>query len=301
METLVKFMPVSQDLWMYVLIDIGIVLFLLLILRVIQGVFAKVNVTEEISEKDNFAYGIGMAGGMLALCIVLSSVIGRHIGQGLEKAALGMLIFGVVGILLVRIGRYIHDKVVLNRIDTVALLKKKNVGIALVDAASAVASAIIIRSMIFWVEGSDANAVIAITSGFFVVLAISIVLTRVYEYRFAQCNQNDSFQGALKRGQLAVAIDHAGNILGTAIVVTTSAELLVYSAANYVSNVTGWLFMSLILAVGLQLLVYIGKTLVLFGVDINREIDQHHNIGIACVGVALNMGLAMLVAGFFLR
>ena len=67
------------------------------------------------------------------------------------------------------------------------------------------------------------------------------------------------------------------------------------------SNITGWLFLSVALAVALQILVYAGKALILFGVDINREIDQHHNVGIACVGFALNVGLATLVAGFFAR
>ncbi len=301
METLVKLIPVSSDLALYALIDLSIIVLLMLLIKWLQEKFYSINVNEEISEKDNFAYGIGFSGGLFALCIVLSAVIGRHIQQGVEKAAFGIFLFGIIGIILIRVGRYIHDKVVLHRVDTPQLLKEKNVGIALVDAASVIASAIILRSIILWVDGSDVNAVIAVISGYFVVLAISIVLTRFYEYRFALTNQNDSFQGALKRGQMAVAVDHAGNLLGTAMVVTASEKLLVYSSTAYVSNVTGWLFVSFALAVGLQIIVQIGKHILLLGVDINKEIDQHHNMGIACIGLVLNLGFAILITEFFSR
>lgn len=301
MEALVKLMPIDQDLWIYGVLDILMVLGLLTLLRWIQGIFAKVNVTQEISERDNFAYGIGMSGGLLALCIVLSAVIGRHVEEGINANVISMLMFGLVGIVLVRLGRYIHDKLVLHRIDTPEMLREKNVSIALVDASSAIASAIILRSMIPWVVGSDVNAIVAIISGFFVVQIISVVLTRFYEYRFARCNQNDSFQGALKRGQIAIAIDHAGNILGTAIVVTATASVLAYSPSAYVSNATGWLFTGVVLAVGHLSIVQLSCRLIMFGVDVNREIDQHHNVGIACIGFVLNLGLAMLVAGFFVQ
>ncbi len=301
METLVKLLPISNDLWLYSFIDLSIVLAFLITLKWIQGFIYSINVNEEISERDNFAVGIGLAGSTFSLCLVLSAVVTRHIEQSLQQAAYGMAVFGIVGIILVRVGRYIHDKIVLNRVNTPELLKNNNVGVALVDAGSAVASAIILRSMILWVDGSNANAIIAVTSGSFVVLVISFLLTRFYEYRFALSNQNDSFQGALKRGQLAVAIDHAGNVIGTAIVVTAASNLLIYSSEAYVSNVTGWLFVSLALSVSHIIIVQLSKYLVMYGIKVNKEIDLHHNVGIACVGFALNLGLAMLITEFFAR
>lgn len=299
METLVKLMPLSKDLWIYIAIDFSLVLVLLLVLRFIQSKVAAVDVKKEMSERDNFAYGIGMSGGLLALCIVMSGVIGRHIGEGYDTAAKGILLFGFVGIILVRLGRFIHDKLVLNRIDTPDLLAQKNIAVALVDASSAVASAIILRSMILWVEGNNANAVIAIVSGFFVVLTMFILLTRIYEWRFARSNQNDSFQGVLKKGQLAVAIDHIGNVFGTAIVVTSAADILVYSPQAYVSNMTGWLIVSVALSLSLLVLVGISKHALLFGVNINKEIDMHQNVGVACVGFVLNIGFALLTVALF--
>lgn len=301
MNSLVKLTPLSHDIWIYLLIYVSVILFFMLALVAIQAKMSGINLKQEMSERDNFAYSIGMAGGLLGFCIVLSSVVGRHVGDGYESAVKSILLFGVLGILLVRFGRIVHDKLVLNRINTPELLQQRNIGVALVDGVSAVASAIILRSMILWVEGSDLNAVIALTSGFIVVLVIFVSLTRFYEWRFARNNQQDSFQGALKRGQLAAAIDHVGNLLGTAIVITGASSVLVYSPEAYVTNVTGWLIVSVGLALSLLVLVGLSKYIILFGVDVNKEIDLHQNIGIAGVGFVLNIGFALIVVEILSR
>ena len=297
MDTLVKLNSFPQDLWIYLSIDIGIAFALLIAVRLLSGRLKKISVSDELGVKDNFAFGISLAGRMLSLCIVLGSVVGRHVGEGFQGAALGMLLFGVIGIILVKFGRYSHDKLILNRLDKDQMIDEKNVSVALVDAASAIASAIMLHSMLLWVEGTDLNAIVAITTGFIVVLAVLLLMTRIYEYRFASDNQNDSFQKILCKGHLAVAIEHSGNLIGTALVVSSASTLLVYDAQTYVSNVTGWLFVGLALSIVLLILVTIAKHLVLLGLNSQQEVDQQHNIGVAAIQFALSIGLAFVVIG----
>ena len=297
METLVKLNPLPQDLWVYLSIDIAITLVLLLVVRWVSGRISDIKVSEELGSRDNFAFGISVAGRMLSLLIVLGAVVGRHVGQGYEEAALGMVMFGFFSIVLVKFGRYAHDKLVLNRLDTDAMIRDKNVSIALVDAASAIASAIILRSMLLWVEGTDVNAIVAIFSGFSVVLVVQLMVTRIYEMRFASDNQNDSMQKILGKGQLALAVEHAGNLIGTALVVSSAATVLVYDARTYVSNLTGWLLTSFTLALGLFIVVNIAKRVVLAGLDWRQEVDQQHNIGVAAIQFILSVGIALIVMG----
>ncbi|WP_414828142.1 DUF350 domain-containing protein [Alteromonas sp. H39] len=297
MDALLKLVPLSNDLWIYLAIDVALALLLLVLMKWLTGLFRKNTVTEELGVKDNFAFGISIAGGMLSLCIVLSSVVGRHVGQGYQDAAIGMLTFGLIGIILVKFGRYAHDKLVLNRVDTVAMISDRSVSIALVDAASLIASAIILRSMMLWVDGSNMNAIIAISTGFAVVLTILMVMTRIYEARYARDNQNDSFQGALRKGQMALAIEHSGNLLGTAMVVSAANKLLTYHPAGYVSNVTGWLIVSVVLAISLHLTVMLSKRIILYGMNYRQEVDQQHNVGVACLGLTLSIGIALIVNG----
>ena len=297
MDALIKLVPLGSDLWIYLAIDVSIALALLVVMKWVTGLMRKNSVTEELGIKDNFAFGISIAGGMLSLCIVLSSVVGRHIGQGYSEAATGMVTFGIVGILLVKFGRFAHDKLVLNRVDTHAMISERSVSIALVDAASLVASAIVLRNIMVWVNGSDMNAIIAIVTGFSVVLTMLLVMTRILEVRYAKDNQNDSFQGALRKGQLALAIEHSGNLLGTAMIVSAAKNLLIYNPSGYVSNVTGWLVVSVALAIALHILVLINKKVILFGMNFRQEVDQQHNVGVASLGFTLSIGTAMVING----
>ncbi|RUP83371.1 hypothetical protein C7Y69_02235 [Alteromonas sp. KS69] len=297
MDALIKLVPLGSDLWIYLAIDVSIALALLVVMKWVTGLVRKNSVTEELGIKDNFAFGISIAGGMLSLCIVLSSVVGRHIGQGYSEAATGMVTFGIVGILLVKFGRFAHDKLVLNRVDTHAMISERSVSVALVDAASLVASAIVLKNIMVWVDGSDMNAIIAIVTGFSVVLTMLLVMTRILEVRYAKDNQNDSFQGALRKGQLALAIEHSGNLLGTAMIVSAAKNLLIYNPSGYVSNVTGWLVVSVALAIALHILVLINKKVIMFGMNFRQEVDQQHNVGVASLGFTLSIGTAMVING----
>jgi len=103
-EALVKLVPLTEELLIYLAMDVGIALALLMVMKWLTGAFRKTSVTDELGVKDNFAFGISIAGGMLSLCIVLSSVVGRHVGMGYKDAAVAMLTFGLVGIILVKFG-----------------------------------------------------------------------------------------------------------------------------------------------------------------------------------------------------
>jgi uncharacterized membrane protein YjfL (UPF0719 family) len=299
MEQLVKLVPLSSDILIYLAIDISIAILLLFAIRSLSGFFTKISVRSELGEKDNFAFGISMAGGMLSLTIVLSSVVGRHNHLGYEGAALGMLLFGSIGIILVKVGRYAHDKVVLNRLDKNKMIAEKNVSVAIVDAGSSIASAIIIKSIIDWTVGSNVNTFIAILSGSMVVLSVLLLTTRLYERRYASNNQDNSFQRDLGKGQLALAIQHSGNLIGTAIAVSSAGSILVYDPNSYVSNITGWLVVSAGFSVFLIILSSLSKRIILTGINWKTEVDLHHNIGIASIEFVLSIGLALLIASLF--
>lgn len=292
-------MPISKDLSIYLLIDISIAIALLFVIRALSGVASKVSVREELGERDNFAFGISLAGRMLSLTIVLSAVVGRHVGQDFQSAALSMLLFGVLGIALVRIGRVLHDKIVLNRLDKEEMIRDKNVSIALVDASSSVASAIIIKSIIEWANGTDFSAYFAIFTGVMVVLMVFVIATRLQEFVYAKRNQNSGFQRALCTGQIALAIKHGGHIIGIAIAVSAASKVLVYNPETYVTNMTGWLIMGVLLTVSFMVFSAVTKRAVLFSLKRTKEVALEHNVGIASIEAALSIGIALLFTNIF--
>lgn len=299
MEQLINLINISKDLPIYLAIDLAIAGGLLLVVRALSGIFIKISVSKELGEKDNFAFGISLAGRMLSLTIVLSAVVGRHIGMGFEAAALGMLLFGSMGILLVKIGRFTHDIFVLNKINKDEMIENKNVSVAIVDACSAIASALITKSIIDWAKGTGIEAFIAVFCGSIVVLVVLLLATRLYEYRFSENNQNSSFQQTLAKGQLAISIQHGGNLIGIAIAVSSASKVLIYSPSAYVSNVSGWLISAVVLSFALIITTAIIKRVVLIGVNWRSEISLQHNIGIASIEAALSIGIALLFFNIF--
>ena len=299
MEQLLTLTPLPKDLLIYLAIDLSIAIVFLFLIRSLSGVVKKVSVREELGERDNFAFGISLAGRLLSLTIVLSAVVGRHINMGFEAAALGMFLFGALGIILVKVGRFAHDKLVLNRLDKEDMIAQKNVSVALVDASAAIASAIIIKSMIDWASGSDTNAFIAVFCGALVVLAVLLFATRLYEFRFAEKNQQSGFQRTLCNGQIALAIQHSGNLIGIAIAVSSASRILIYEPLAYVSNVTGWLIAGLCLATMLMLLTSVTKRVVLLGIKWRKEVSLQHNIGVASIEAGLSVGIALLFSNVF--
>ena len=297
MESLVRLIDLPANIQVYLVIDIVIALLLLLVIRLLSGLPKDISVSQELGEKDNFAFGISLSGRMLALCLVLSAVVGRHIGLGFEYAALSTTIFGIIGIILIKVGRFGHDKLVLHLVNKEDAIQARNTSVALVDASSAIAFAIIIYSMINWVEGTDSNAIVGILSGFVVVMAIMLLTTRLYEIRFARNNQNDSFQGMLRKDNFALAIQHSGNLIATAIVVSIAGSILQYLANTYVSNLTGWLFCGVAASVTYTVIVSLAKRIVLYGINWKEEVDLQGNVGLACIEWVLSVGIALIALG----
>ncbi|MDG2392301.1 MAG: hypothetical protein P8M49_02235, partial [Thalassotalea sp.] len=72
MENILQFAAIDQHILIILAIDIAIAILLLSAMRFIAGLTAKVNTTEELAVKDNFAFGISVAGSVAALGIVLT-------------------------------------------------------------------------------------------------------------------------------------------------------------------------------------------------------------------------------------
>jgi len=295
MNTLIELVGVNQDLLIYLAIDVSIAILLLGAMRFLSGLSAKVNSTEELAKEDNFAFGISVAGSILALGIVLTGAITGEAASSYAMEAIGMLAYGGYGLLLIKVGRIIHDKVALQHLDKNALIIEKNLTIGIIDAAGAIATAIIIRAVLLWVDGLDLSTFIAITSGFVVAQAVLVIVTRIREKQYAKNNQEDCLQEALSNGQLALAIRYSGQVISTALAVTAASYFLVYSPETLVINLIGWLVFGVVMTLLVAILTAIAKRIVLWGINLVEEVDQQHNIGVASIEMATSIAIALIL------
>ena len=295
MNTLIELIGVNQELLIYLAIDITIAIILLGAMRFLLGLTSKVNSTEELAQKDNFAFGVSVAGSILALGLVLTGAITGENASSYMMEIIGMLAYGTYGLILIKVGRVIQDKVALQHLNKTELIKEKNLTIGIIDAAGAIATAIIIRAVLLWVDGLNVSTFIAITSGFVVAQAVLVLVTRIRERKYAKNNQEGCLQEALSDGQLALAIRYSGQVISTALAVTAASHFLVYSPETLVINLISWLVFGIIMTLLVALLTTIAKRIVLWGINLVEEVDQQHNIGVASIEMATSISIALIL------
>jgi len=295
MNTFIDITALNQDLLIYLAIDITIAIVLLGAMRFISGLSAKVNSTEELAKEDNFAFGISVAGSIAALGIVLTGAITGENAPSYLMEAIGMFSYGLLGLILIKVGRIIHDKIALNQIDKNLQIKNHNLTVGLVDAAGAIATAIIIRAVLLWVDGIDLNTFIAIVSGFIVAQTMLVLVTRIKEKQYANNNQGSCMQDAFANGQIALAIRYSGQVISTALAVTAASHFLSYSPETLPMNLVGWLVFSIVMTLLVSILTTIAKKLILWGINLVEEVDQQHNIGVASVEMAISISIALIL------
>jgi hypothetical protein len=295
MNTLIDFVGVNQELLIYLAIDITIAIILLGAMRFLLGLTSQVNSTEELAKKDNFAFGVSVAGSILALGIVLTGAITGENAPSYMMEVVGMLAYGTYGLILIKVGRIIQDKIALQHLNKTELIKEQNLTIGIIDAAGAIATAIIIRAVLLWVDGLDISTFIAITSGFMVAQAVLVLVTRIREKKYAKNNQEDCLQEALSDGQLALAIRYSGQVISTALAVTAASHFLVYSPDTLVMNLLGWLVFGIVMTILVAILTSIAKRIVLWGINLVEEVDQQHNIGVASIEMATSISIALIL------
>lgn len=296
MNTFTEFVGINQSLLIYLTIDITIAILLLAAMRFLSGLTANVNTTDELAKEDNFAFGLSVAGSILALGIVLTGAITGESASNYTTEALGMLAYGGFGLVLIKVGRIIHDKIALQHLDKNALILEQNLSIGIIDASGAIATAIIIRAVLIWVNGLDINTFIAIACGFVVAQAVLVIVTRLREKQYAKNNQGECLQEALSKGQLAIAIRYSGQVISTALAVTAASYFLVYSPETLVVNLLGWLIVGIVMTLLVALLTAVAKRIVLWGINLVEEVDQQHNIGVASIEMATSISIALILS-----
>lgn len=293
--TLFQDFGITPELVTILAIDLTIAVILLTLMRYLQGWSVKVNSSAELAERDNFAFGISTAGAIAALGIVLTGAITGAAAPSYLTEAIGMSAYGLFGLVLIKLGRFLHDKIALNELDKNQHIIKGNISVAIVDASAAIATAIIIRAVLLWAEDLTVDTFIAIFSAFAISQLMLVLLTRWRENRYARRNQDASMQHALALGHTAVAIRHSGYMIAMALSFNAASHFIVFNPTAYVTNVIGWLVFSIIMLIVLSVLLFVIKKLVLAQINLADEVERQHNVGIAAVEMAISIAIALIL------
>ena len=278
----------------YLLIDMAVAILLLGGIRFLMGVIGKINTNDELAKKDNFAYGISMAGAIAAMGIALSGAIEGEVAGNYVTELFGMLCYGTAGLVLIKAGRFIHDKLALPSFDKQAAILNRNISVGLVDAASVIATAIVVRAAIIWIDGLTIATFVALFCAWIISQMMLVLITRIFEWNFNRSNK-PNFQDTLVSGQLAIAIRYAGYLISTAMSVTAASYFIEYNPQNLWVGIAQWAVMSLVLMMALTIFTTIAKAIVLWGINRKEEIEDQSNVGIATIEFATSFSIALLL------
>lgn len=278
------------------LIDIAVVFLLFVSLRVVKGLVSNVHATDEIASRDNIAFGISFAGGLLALGVMLTGVSKGEFGYSLLNEALTMAAFGVAGLFLIMVGRILQDKFVLPSVDLHEQIKQGNVTAAIVDVGHVVAVGVIVHGVMLWVDTQGWQAFPVIVTAFVISQVLLAVVSkyRVHLFKVTSGDQ-ECMQKAMEEGNIAIGVRYAGFLIGASLAITASSGFVKYDPEHAFLAAAQWGVAALIMLAVFFAFQFIAMKVLLWKVNISDEVDRQRNTGVAAIEAALSSALGMIL------
>ncbi len=278
------------------LLNLAIVIALFVSLKFFSAAIIHVNPTKELSVKDNPAFGISLAGAILAIAIMLGGAIYGSPENNMVHSFLAVAGLGVVGILLMTVTRFIFTKVTLTKISLRDEILAGNKAVAIADAGNVIAAAIIIYVVMIWVPTYSMEAMFALLGGYAISQAFLTAMTLLRIRVFAKVNCGDCLQAQLKQGNIAIALKFAGQKIGAALAMSTAAQIVVYEEYSVGPILLAWLAASVIVVAVWEVLCFAAQKIILPNVDLNHEIIDDKNIAIGAMQAAIFISIGMLIS-----
>lgn len=277
-------------------IDLFIAIGAISALRYLQGLLAGVDTTTELTTRDNYAFGISVAGGTLALALVLAGAVSGEASAGLLSEAWNVAVYAVIGIVLLKVGMIINDRVIFHHFSLKQQVHEKNIAAGIVQAANLIALGLIINTAAHWVESESWLDVSSVILVFFVAQIVLLAVTRLRGWIYAKRHNGEALQKAFEKGNSALAIRYMGHLLSAALGVKAASGLIAYKSLAFVSLAFNWLIVTLLITVAISGLAALARHAVLFKINVVEEVDEQQNIGVACIEATLFIAVGLIVS-----
>ncbi|MBV1877053.1 MAG: DUF350 domain-containing protein [Pseudomonadales bacterium] len=300
MTELFNMSPVDVYIYQILLLDLVIAVLMIAGLRFVTGVVANVNSAHELASRDNYAFGIAMAAGIISLALMLTGAVAGEPGETYLKEAVMVLSYGVLGLVLIKCGRFIQDKLLFSEMQIQAEIKQGNLAAALVDAANTIAMGLVLRAVMLWVESDTLSGLLVVLAAFVLTQVLMALVTKYRMAIYARRTEGSSLEQAFLDNKVALAIRFMGHLLGVALALTAASGIVVYDLDNLPGALAMWALVTLIFAVMVSLLAALARLIILYGVDTVEEVNTQNNIGVAAIEAAIFVAVGLFFIALFL-
>ncbi len=238
----------------------------------------------ELLEKDNLAAALAVAGYYLGLVIVLGGVVSGPASFSLLDDVIGLVIFGLLGIVLLNLSAWINDRVVFSKFAVEReIVEDRNVGVGILEGANYAAVGLITAGAMSG-EGGLASGLAFWIAGLAALIVAGILYDRITSY---------DLHDEIEKNNVAVAAAFAGVLVGFGNVIRLAGE------GDFVSwneSLTGFAYYTV---VGLVLLPFIrlfADKVLLPGARLSDELVQERpNLGAGVIEGVTYLAASMLI------
>lgn len=278
------------------LLSLAIIIGLFTSLRLFSGVVSHIDPSYELTQKDNAAFGISLAGVVFGVTMVLTGVIPSSWAMSLQDSVIAVGAYGVIGIVLMAITRVIFDRIALPRIHMRNEIVRGNTAAAIVDAGNVIAAALVIRAVMMWIEINSLEGITDLLVVYAVSQALLTAIAMVHVKLFSVNNAGKSMQQEFTDGNTALALRFAGRRIGIAFAITAASNIMVYEIYEVTSLLFAWTLVSLVVVIALTGLSWIATRIILFGFAVDDEVIRQRNIAIGAVQGVIYIALGILLS-----
>ncbi len=290
----------SLNLWLWgiVALDLAVAVAAMCALRYGSGPLFGVDSRDELAEKDNLAFGVALAGGVLAVALVLAGA-----GTGEPAVTFGeelvvILAYALVGVLLLKVGVLINDWIVFHKFSVKAAIKAQNTAAGVVQAANLVALGVLINGAINWADGGLAEGLVSVVVVFLLSQLVLLGVTRARAAIYARRHDGERWQDAIEGGNAALGVRYAGHLVGTALASSSAGGMVAFVAGAETQAwiaYGAWLVWAVVLAAALLLLSMLAQRVILSSVDVVEEVDRQRNVGVAAIEAVVFIGIGLVI------
>jgi len=278
-------------------IDFIVIIALFVSLKLIKGWVSNLHANDEITKRDNFAFGLSFAAGLAGLAIVLTGITSGNFADSLLEEAMQMAGYGLVGIALIKLGHFFQDKVALRKVDLHFEIVKGNITAALIEFGHIVTVAILIRSALIWVLTEGWHGLPIVIAAFIIGNIIMLLVSQYRVQLFKRTNKNgDCLQQAIKDNNIAVGVRYAGFLIGSGLAITAATGIAPYNAENINMSLLYWAGAAIFSLVMFIILHLITIKIILSGTDISDEVNRQKNVGVAAISATTSFAIGLTMA-----
>ena len=288
----------SLWLWGVVALDLVIAVAAMCALRYGAGALFGVDTRDELAEKDNLAFGVALAGGAVAVALVLAAAAAGDAAVDYRTELVTVAAFAVVGLVLLKLGIVFNDLVMFHKFSVKSAIKAQNAAAGTVQAANLVAIGVLINGAINWAGDDLLYGLMSVVFTFVLAQIVLLAVTRVRAGIYAKRHDGERWQSAIENGNTALGVRYAGHLIGTALAASAAGGMVSFvagvDAAAWLAYVA-WFVWAVVLAAVLLALSMLAQAVILRGVDVVDEVDRQRNVGVAAIEAAVFVGIGLII------